>query len=126
MIAPRENGALPPLQTVLQFHGRYRHLLRPVHVSPMQAGILLFLDRHPGCKLIQVASALCLQSTTMVEAVKLLERKRWIQKARTNANRRIVKLQLMSRGKIKVRRVKAILRKLHHPLSIPTLSRRAA
>lgn len=92
----------------------------------MQAGILLFLDRHPGCKLIQVASALCLQSTTMVEAVKLLERKRWIHKARTNTNRRIVTLRLAARGTMKARRVRAILREAHRPLSIQTPSRNAA
>lgn len=42
-----------------KLHGRYRHLLQPFHVFPMQASILMFLEQPPQCKLIEVAYALC-------------------------------------------------------------------
>lgn len=77
------------------------------HDAPAPRHVPLFLDRHPGFKLIEVASALWLQSSTMVEAVHLLKRKRWIRKARTNANRLIVTLRLTARGQAMFQRVKA-------------------
>jgi DNA-binding MarR family transcriptional regulator len=89
---------LTTLETVLRLQGFFRHRLQPLGVSPIQAGMLLYLDRHPQCQVIEIGSALCVQSLSAVKTVQLLQRNGWIRKPQVNANRKIVKLQLTEKG----------------------------
>ena len=106
-MAPQwDTGQLSSLETVLRLQGLFRHRLQNLRVSPIQAGMLLYLDRHPQCKLIEIASALCLQNPTAVETLQLIQRKGWIHKTRTNNNLRIIPLRLTEKGKARAQKIK--------------------
>lgn len=76
----------------------------------MQAAILLHLDRHPVCQLVDLASVFYLQPESMGANVSVVLRRGWGRKTRTNENRRIVQLGLTATGKALVKRVKQTLR----------------
>jgi DNA-binding MarR family transcriptional regulator len=101
-----DNGKVSTLETVLRLQGLFRHRLQPLGVSPLQASMLLYLDRHPQCEVIEIASALCLQNLSAVKTVQLIQRNGWIRKPQINANRRIVKLQLTAKGRALARKIK--------------------
>lgn len=101
-----DNGKASTLETVLRLQGLFRHRLQPLGVSPLQASMLLYLDRHPHCEVIEIASALCLQNLSAVKTVQLIQRNGWIRKPQINANRRIVKLQLTAKGGALARKIK--------------------
>lgn len=106
-MAPQwDTGRLSSLETVLRLQGLFRHRLQNLRISPIQAGMLLYLDRHPQCKLIEIASALCLQNPTAVETLQLIQRKGWIHKTRTNNNPRIIPLRLTEKGKARAQKIK--------------------
>jgi DNA-binding MarR family transcriptional regulator len=46
------------LELVLQLHGDFRRSLEPIRVTPLQAGVLLFLRRHADAKLTDAATEL--------------------------------------------------------------------
>lgn len=60
--------------------------------------MLLYLDRHPQCQVVEIASALCIPTLSAVKTVQLIQRNGWIRKPQVNANRKIVKLQLTEKG----------------------------
>jgi len=68
--------------------------------------MLLYLDRHPQCQVIEIASALCLQNLSAVKTVQLVQRNGWIRKPQVNANRKIVKLQLTEKGTALAQKIK--------------------
>jgi hypothetical protein len=43
------------LELVLQLHGDFRRSLEPIRVTPLQAGVLLFLRRHADARLTDAA-----------------------------------------------------------------------
>lgn len=94
------------LETVLRLHGFFHHRLQSLGVSPIQAGMLLYLDRHPQCQVIEIASALCIQNLSAVKTVQLIQRNGWIRKPQVNANRKIVKLQLTEKGTALAQKIK--------------------
>ena len=100
------NGKLSTLETVLRLHGLFRHRLHPLGLSPLQASMLLYLDRHPQCEVGEVASALCIPKVSAIETVQRIQRNGWILKPRVNANRKTVKLQLTAHGTALVQKVK--------------------
>lgn len=61
---------------VLQLHGEFRGRLESIHVTPLQAGVLLFLRRHAEANLTDAAAALRVRSPTLSDVVKDLARKR--------------------------------------------------
>jgi DNA-binding MarR family transcriptional regulator len=101
-----DNGKASTLETVLRLQGLFRHRLQPLGVSPLQASMLLYLDRHPQCEVIEIASALCLQNLSAVKTVQLIQRNGWLRKPQINANRKIVKLQLTAKGIALARKIK--------------------
>ena len=107
-MAPFQSNKSRPssLETVLRLQGFFRHRLHPLGVSPIQASMLLYLDRHPQCQVIEIASALCIQNLSAVKTVQLIQRNRWIRKPQINANRKIVKLQLTEKGTALVQKIK--------------------
>ena len=46
------------LEVVLRVHGDFRRRLAPLHVTPLQAGVMLYLHRHRDAKLTEAAAAL--------------------------------------------------------------------
>ena len=86
------------LERVLQWHGAFRRSLGPIRVTPLQAGMLLFVSRHAEAKLTDAANALCVRPPTLNDVVKDLVRKRWVTKRRSVVDTRVVHLQLSRRG----------------------------
>lgn len=60
--------------------------------------MLLYLDRHPQCEVMEIASALCLENLSAVKTVQLIQRQGWIRKPQVNMNRKLVRLQLTAKG----------------------------
>lgn len=98
------------LETVLYLQGYFRQQLLPLRVSPMQAAILLHLEQHPDCHLVDLASAFYLEPESMGANVSVVLRRGWALKRRTNENRRIVQISLTASGKSHLKRVKQTLR----------------
>ena len=99
-------SSLSTLETVLRLQGFFRHRLQPLGVSPIQASMVLYLDRHPQCQVIEIASALCIRNLSTVKTVQLLQRNGWIRKPQVNANRKIVRLQLTEKGTTLAQKIK--------------------
>lgn len=112
------------LETILYLQGYFRQRLLPLRLSPMQAAILLYLEHHPDCQLIDLASSFCVQPESMGANVSVLLRRGWAHKARTNENRRIVQLRLTASGKTLLKRVKQTLRSTN--VKSPSLNWRKA
>ncbi|MBX3303798.1 MAG: hypothetical protein KF693_16415 [Nitrospira sp.] len=102
----RDHGTLSTLETVLRLHGLFRHRLHPLGLSPLQASMILYLDRRPHCEMFEIASALCISNLSAVETVQRLQRHGWIRKPRVNAKRTLVKLQLTEPGRALAQQVK--------------------
>jgi DNA-binding MarR family transcriptional regulator len=98
MPSSKRNAKLSTLETVLRLQGLFRHRLQPLGLSPLQASIVLYLDRHPLCGVLEIASALCIPTVAAVETVQRLQRKKWILKPRVDAKRTAVKLRLTAHG----------------------------
>jgi DNA-binding MarR family transcriptional regulator len=86
------------LELVLQLHGEFRRSLEPIRVTPLQAGVLLFLRRHAEARVTDTATALRLRPPTLSEVVNDLVRKRWVTKRRSVTDTRVVHLSLSRRG----------------------------
>lgn len=99
-------SSLSTLETLLRLQGFFHHRLQPLGVSPIQASMVLYLDRHPQCQVMEIASALCIPNLSTVKTVQLLQRNGWIRKPQVNANRKIVKLQLTKKGTALAQRIK--------------------
>ena len=85
------------LELVLQLHGEFRRSLEPIRVTPLQAGVLLFLRRHAEARVTDTATALRLRLPTLSEVIKDLVRKRWVTKRRSVTDTRVVHLRLSRR-----------------------------
>jgi len=96
----KHNGheGLTLLELVLQLHGEFRRSLEPIRVTPLQAGVLLFLRRHTEARVTDTATALRLRLPTLSEVVNDLVRKRWVTKRRSVTDTRVVHLRLSRRG----------------------------
>ena len=86
------------LELVLQLHGELGRNLKSIRVTPLQAGVTLFLCRHADTKLTDTASALRVTLPTLSTVVKDLVRKRWVTKRRSGTDTRAVCLRLSRRG----------------------------
>ena len=64
------------LELVLRLEGDFRRRLETVRVTPLQAGVLLFLRRHAEAKVMDAAAALGLRLSTLSVVVKALVR--WV------------------------------------------------
>lgn len=86
------------LELVLQLHGEFRRSLEPIRMTPLQAGVILFLRRHADAKLTDAAAALGVRLSTLSVVVKALVRKRWVINPRSVEDRRAVCLRLIRWG----------------------------
>ena len=100
------------LELVLQLHGEFRRSLEPIRVTPLQAGVMLFLRRHADARLTDAAAALRVRQPTLVEVVKDLVRKRWVTKRQSVQDRRAVCLRLSPKGQGLARRIENQVRRV--------------
>jgi DNA-binding MarR family transcriptional regulator len=100
------------LELVLQLHGEFRRSLEPIRVTPLQAGVLLFLRRHAEARVTDTASALRLRPPTLSEVVNDLVRKRWVTKRRSVTDTRVVHLSLSRRGLVITRKIENQVRRV--------------
>jgi DNA-binding MarR family transcriptional regulator len=109
------------LERVLQLHGQFRRSLESLRVTPFQAGVLLFLRRHPEANVTDAAAALVVRLPTLSEVVKDLVRKRWVTKRRSVADTRIVHLRLSRRGNALALQINQRVRQVNAPLAQHTI-----
>jgi len=94
------------LELVLQVQGEFRRSLEPIRVTPLQASMILYLQRHVDAKVKDAATALCLRVPTISTVVKDLVRKRWVTKRRSVTDTRAVCLSLSRQGQALARKIK--------------------
>lgn len=94
------------LEVALQLHGEFRRRLDPIRVTPLQAGVILYLERHVDANMTNVAAALRIQPPTLVIVIQDLVRKRWVNKRPSIHDGRAVCLRLSRQGQGIARKVK--------------------
>jgi DNA-binding MarR family transcriptional regulator len=104
------------LELVLWLEGNFRRRLTPIRVTPLQAGILLFVRRHSGATQTKVATALCLKAPTVSGAMESLVRGGWLLKRYSIEDRRAVCLSLSRRGSTLVRQIEPRVRRMEATL----------
>ena len=105
------------LELVLRLEGEFRRSLEPIHVTPLQAGVILYLQRYMDAKLTDAAAALRLRLPTLSVVVTDLVRKRWVAKRRSVTDSRVVHLRLSRRGQALARRIKDRVRDVKSDLT---------
>ena len=103
-VEQKSDEKLTLLELVLRVQGEFRRCLEPIRVTPLQAGVILYLQRHIDAKLTDAAAALCVRVPTLSEVVKNLVRKRWVNKRRSVTDTRVVHLRLSRRGLVITRK----------------------
>jgi DNA-binding MarR family transcriptional regulator len=109
------------LELVLQLHGDFRRRLEPIRVTPLQAGVILFLRRHADARVTDTATALRLRPPTLSEVVNDLVRKRWVTRRRSVTDTRVVHLRLSRRGNALALQINQRVRQVHAPLAQHTI-----
>ena len=79
---------------MLRVQGDFRRRLTPLRVTPLQAGVLLYLHRHRDAKVTEAAAALGVQLPTLPVVIRGLVRKRWVIRRRALHDDRVVCLRL--------------------------------
>lgn len=105
------------LELVLRLHGDFRRSLEPLQVTPLQAGMILFLRRHEDGRVKDLATAFCLKLPTVVEVVNILERKRWVSRRPSEKDGRAVCLRLSRQGQALARKIEAQIRNVRSNLT---------
>ena len=105
------------LELVLQLHGEFRRSLEPIRVTPLQAGVLLFLRRHADAKLTDAVDALGVRLSTLSTVVKDLVWKRWVTRHRSVKDDRVVCVSLSRRSKALALEIKKQVRRVNATLS---------
>ena len=110
--------ALTLLGLVLRLEGEFRRTLEPIRVTPLQAGVLLYLQWHMDAKLTGAASALGVRLPTLSVVVTDLVRKRWVTKRRSLTDSRAVCLSLSRRGEALALQIKLRVRQVNDTLAL--------
>ena len=94
------------LEVVLRVHGDFRRRLEPIGVTPLQAGVMLYLHRHPDAKMKDTAAAMGVRSPTLTDVIDALVRKRLVTRQRALHDTRTLCLRLSRQGEVVARRIK--------------------
>ena len=105
------------LESVLRVQGEFRRGLEPLQVTPLQAGVILFLRRHENARVKDLATAFCLKLPTVVEVVNNMVGKRWVTKRGSVEDRRAVRLRLSRQGQALARKIGARIRNVRSDLT---------
>jgi DNA-binding MarR family transcriptional regulator len=57
------------LEVVLRLHGDFRRTLEPIRVTPLQAGLMLYLQRCTEARVTEAAEALHVKPPTLSDVV---------------------------------------------------------
>jgi len=119
MRSDKNNGheALTLLELVLRLEGEFRRSLEPIRVTPLQAGMLLYLQRHMDARMTDAATVLRVRLPTLSAMVKDLVRKRWVTKRYSVEDRRAVCLSLSQRGEALAKKIKDHIRDVRSDLT---------
>ena len=98
------------LEAVLRLQSDFRQQLAPLRVTPIQAGVILYLHRHPLAKVKDAAAAVSVRSPTITPVINDLVFKRWVTRHRSPDDRRALYMRLTQRGEILARRIKERIR----------------
>ena len=116
-VEPKGQDELTLLELVLRVQGDFRQRLAPLRVTPLQAGVILYLHRHWEAKVTEAAAAVGVEGPTLSVVVRTLVRKRWVTGHRTPDDRRVVRLRLTQRGEVLARRIKDKIRHVRSDLT---------
>jgi len=105
------------LELVLQLHGDFRRRLEPIRVTPLQAGVILFLRRHADARVTDTATALRVRMPTLSEVLNDLVRKQWVTRRRSVTDTRVVHLRLSRRGNALALQINQRVRQVNAPLA---------
>lgn len=72
-VAHNGDEALTLLEVVLRVQGEFRRSLEPIRVTPLQAGVILFLRRHVEANMTDTAAALSVRLPTLSVVIKALD-----------------------------------------------------
>ena len=108
---------LTPLEVVLRLHGDFRRRLAPIGVTPLQAGVMLYLQRHPDAKMTGTAAALGVQPPTLTVVIDDLVRKHWVTRRRALHDDRAVWLRLSRQGQVVAGKIKNHVRDVRSNLT---------
>ena len=112
----KSHEELTLLELVLQLHGEFRRSLAPIGVTPLQAGVLLYVRRQTGTNMTNAAAALCVRMPTLSEVVQDLVRKRWVTKRRALHDDRALCLRLSRQGEVLVQKITERIRDIRSNL----------
>ena len=104
------------LEVVLRVHGDFRRRLEPIHVTPLQAGAMLYMQRHPDAKMKDTAAALGVQPPTLTAVIDDLVRKHWVTRQRALHDDRAVCLRLSRQGAVVAGKIKNYVRDVRSDL----------
>ncbi len=101
--------APPPLRDLLGFQLRRAHMLfaqhwqlsfrnEPERITPVQGGMLLVIDSHPGLTQAALARLMDVEAPTLLQSVDRLEANGLVQRIRRAGDRRAYALQLTQAG----------------------------
>ena len=116
-VEQKSDEKLTLLELVLRVQGEFRRCLEPIRVTPLQAGVILYLQRHMDAKLTDAAASLLVRQPTLHEVVKDLVRKRWVTKRRSVTDSRAVCLSLSRQGEVVARKIKDHVRHVRSNLT---------
>ena len=98
------------LEVALRVQSDFRQHLAPLRVTPLQAGVILYLYRQREAQMTETAIGVGVAGPTLSVAVRTLLRKRWVTSHRTPDDRRAVCMRLTQRGEVLARRIKERIR----------------
>jgi len=81
-------------------------------VTPLQAGVILFLRRHADATLTDAATALGVKPPTLSQVVTDLVGKRWVTKRRSVTDSRAICLSLSRRGEALAQKIEGQVREV--------------
>ena len=111
------HGKLTLLELVLQVQGDFRRRLEPIEVTPLQAGVILYLQRNVDAKLKDTSDALGVKPPTLGVVINDLVRKRWVTKKRSIHDDRALCLRLSRQGEAFAQRIKTCVQDVRSDLT---------
>ena len=108
------------LEVVLRVQGDFRQCLAPLRMTPLQAGVMLYLHRRKEANVTETAAGVGVAEATLSVSVSTLVRKRWVTRQRSRADRRAVRLRLTQRGAMLAGRIQERIRDMKSDLTIIT------
>lgn len=104
------------LELALRLHGDFRRSLEPIRVTPLQAGLMLYLHRCPDARVLKAAHHLRIKPPTLSEVVNDLIRKKWVIKRQSSEDGRVFRLLLTRRGEATTRTIQHQVRHMEATL----------